>query len=446
MSATLSSSRAPHAPRLEGVVFALALLQCVLAPIPHVTALANLTFYPLLVCVFALAYIRRATLRIAEPITAAVLALTILLIVASVIGPYPAESLNAWRKDYLPSLTVFVALVLTASSPRRTMVVLVAVVAGVAIRLSLIAVELWILNRPLLADSAGFLHPYTQVLFPSSFYGGFAIGAAVVSPLIAATLLRKDLPLSARLLAWYSLAGAIFLVVDYGSRTPFLAMCCGLLVVLLITLNRRTGALFVVTLSVMAAYTYWHKPGLITRYESIASAQTYDNGTPGQGITIGDRLRIWKGIVEICNERPAIGYGYGWKKLSYVVRDEGFLDRWKSDPNVDGFTSAYFSRGYGGINPHNLVVHLYFEGGVLGLVLFAALLSAVFLGVRRLLRVNYKECRSLGILAVGFFFSWLVANVGNSLWAGEKLPFVVMALMVAALARVPTDGGEIEST
>jgi ADP-heptose:LPS heptosyltransferase len=236
-------------------------------------------------------------------------------------------------------------------------------------------------------------------------------------------------------MAVYALVGCILLVVDYGSRTPLLAMCAGLAVIAAATLGRRaiiaSGLLLVAAVSLL----YWHKPEVAERYGSIFAARTYTNGSPGQGTTIGDRLRIWDGIVEVANQRPLAGYGYGWKKLSMVVRDSGFLERWKGSPDTDAFTIAYFSRGYGGINPHNLLVHLYFEGGILGIALFAVVLGAFVQGCWQLWRRPTSEERTLGIVAGSFAVTWMVANVGNSIWAGEKLPFVAMALVAATLWR-----------
>lgn len=432
--------------RLDNIVFAIALLQCVLAPIPHLTALENLTFYPLLACVLALAYRQRSALPIREPVVLAVVVLSLYFLVTSIVGPYPLESLNAMRKDYLPPLTVFVAFLLTANSQRRISAILLAIAAGAAIRLLLVGIEIWILHGPLHGDGQGVINPYTQALVPSSFYRGFALIAAFYAPLLAASLLRNDMRSMPKLLLWLTFFGTALMAVDYGSRTPVVAMCAGLLVLIVANPNRRMAASLLAGIVSFAAYVYWQKPEASIRYQSIVSAQTYSNGTPGQGLTIGDRLRVWKGIVEIANEHPLLGHGYGWKKLALAVRDEGLLERWKDRPDMDGFSNSYFQHGYGAINPHNLAVQLYFEGGWLGIIIFLGLLVVVFWRAWRLFRRPEGEFRSLGVLAGCFFSSWLVANIGNSLWAGEKLPFVVMALMVVALSRIPDDKGSTHST
>jgi O-antigen ligase len=419
--------------RLDRATFFLALLQCVLQPIPHITALENLAYYPMLACLLALAFTRARTSVVRLPIVASVLALSAFFIVVSVFGPYPLESLNAWRKDFLPPLATFIALLLTVDSRQRTVATLLAVIAGAATRLTLIAIEVWLLQHPLISGHPGFVRPYTGSVVPSAFFGGFAIGAAIYAPLIAASLLRKDLPVWGKYLAVYSLVGCALLVVGYGSRTPLLAMGAGLAVVAIATLSRRmifaSGLLALAVLSVL----YWYKPEVAERYGSIFAAQTYNGATAGQGTTIGDRLRIWEGIIEVANQRPLAGYGYGWKKLSTIVREEGFLDRWKANPAADPFSVAYFSRGYGGINPHNLLVHLYFEGGIFGIALFALMLAALMRGCWQLWRLPGDDGRTLAIVAGSFAVAWLVANVGNSIWAGEKLPFIVMALVAATL-------------
>lgn len=421
---------------LSGIVYALALLQCVLAPIPHVTALGNLATYGLLGCVPVLAYRRRQDLAWREPLVMLVGLLALYFLATSALGPYPLDSLNAWRKDLMPALLVFAALWLTVRSHQQVRAVLLAVAAGAAIRLALIAVEIWVLQRPVYGDRPGYVDPYTRELVPSAFYGGFALIAAIYSPLVASILARRDL--TALHKAWLSLTalGTAVLVINYGSRTPVVTLAAGYLILIVTRVNRRQVLPLAALAVLLGAYVGWQKPEIVERYASIFSLQTYGKGAPDQALTMRDRLTIWSSIIEIADQRPLVGYGYGWKKLSLVVHEKGFLERWLAERDNDILRTNYFDHGYGAVNPHNLGVQLYFEGGWMALGLFGVLLALLARKSWHLYRRPEWQFRSLGILAVCFLAAWLAANVGNSLWAGEELPFVIMALLAVATPRL----------
>jgi O-antigen ligase len=426
-------------PGLEGTIFVLAQIQCLFASIPHFTALENLTLYPLLACVFVLAIKRPGSMpTIREPITASIVALGVIFLAVSALGPYSAESLNAWRKDFMPALVVFLALLLTVNSQKRIVITLMVVTAGIALRLMLVIVERWVLHHSLLDAHPGFVDPYTGVTITSAFYGGFPLMASPFVPIAAALLLRRDLVTWQRLVVAFALIGSIVLVIDYGSRAPLVAMIAGIAVIPWLSgFSRRTLAIVLAAAGLTVTLTWWQEPQIVNRYLSILHSETYtyEGAEPGDHSSVNTRRLIRQGIIEIGDQRPLIGYGYGWKKLSAVVADGGFLERWKSDPKVDPFVVSYFSRGYGGINPHNLPVQLYFESGWLGICAFVAMLAALVFRVITLYRRNVGHDRAMVALSAGFLSAWLLANVANSLWSDEKLPFVVLALVAIAWAR-----------
>jgi O-antigen ligase len=423
---------------LSRAVFLLALVHCFFASIPHFTAIENVTFYPLIVGLFTLTLRNRGTSpTVREPITASIVMLSLIFLLVSALSPYAAESLNAWRKDFMPALVVYLALLWTVNSQKRIIITLMVVAAGIALRLMLVIVELWLLHHSLLDAHPSFVDPYTGATITSAFYGGFPLMASPFVAIGAATLLRRDLVTWQRLVVAFALIGAVAIVLDYGSRAPLVAMVGGLAVIPFFSgFSRRTlGTIFAAT-ALATMFVWWQEPQVVNRYLSILHSETYtyEGAEPGDHSSVNYRRLIRQGIVEIADQRPLTGYGYGWKKLSTVVADGGFLERWKSDPKVDPFVVSYFSRGYGGINPHNLAVQLYFESGWLGICAFIAMLGALLFRMTTLYRRNALHERAMVALGTGFLSAWLLANVANSLWSDEKLPFVVFALIAAAWA------------
>jgi hypothetical protein len=63
------------------------------------------------------------------------------------------------------------------------------------------------------------------------------------------------------------------------------------------------------------------------------------------------------------------------------------------------------------------------------------MLAALVFRVITLYRRNVGHDRAMVALSAGFLSAWLLANVANSLWSDEKLPFVVLALVAIAWAR-----------
>jgi O-antigen ligase len=424
---------------LEQGVFLLALVHCFFASIPHFTAIENVTLYPLIVCLFTLAFRSGGTRpAVRDPIALSILALSIVFLVVSVLSPYAAESLNAWRKDFMPALVIFLALLWTVNSQKRIVTTLMVVAAGVALRLVLVIVELWVLHHSLLDAHPSFVEPYTGATIPSAFYGGFPLMASPFVSVAAALLLRRDLATWQRLLVAFALIGSVAMVLDYGSRAPLVAMVGGVaLIPLLSGFSRRTLLIVLAVTGLATTFAWWQEPQVVNRYLSILHSETYthEGAEAGDHSSVNFRRLIRQGIVEIGDQRPLTGYGYGWKKLSTVVADGGFLERWKSDPKVDPFLVSYFSRGYGGINPHNLAAQLYFESGWLGICAFIAMLVALLFRLTALYHRNAPHDRVMVTLGAGFLSAWLLANVANSLWADEKLPFVVFALIAVAWAR-----------
>jgi O-antigen ligase len=166
----------------------------------------------------------------------------------------------------------------------------------------------------------------------------------------------------------------------------------------------------------------------IARYYTIFSKGTYQFGNDG---SVSERKAIIKAVWEISGERLWIGYGPGWKKLPVVARERGYMARWQAstDP-VDGWAYRYFSYGEGRVNPHNLYMQLLFEGGVPGLLAYAALvLSLMLAGFKHWVRGGGVMVRSMGVATVLYVGVYAITGMAGGVW----LPVSLLILMLWAM-------------
>lgn len=85
-------------------------------------------------------------------------------------------------------------------------------------------------------------------------------------------------------------------------------------------------------------------------------------------------------MIEITEERSLLGYGFGWKKLGLTAQSGGFLTAWQAAEG-DQLAEAkhrYFSQPTSKVNPHSLYLQIYFESGLLGLLMYSLFLLVLF--------------------------------------------------------------------
>ncbi len=130
------------------------------------------------------------------------------------------------------------------------------------------------------------------------------------------------------------------------------------------------------------------------------------------------RLLFWREQLEAFVERPLLGYG--------------------TSAAADGFEDAYAGTGSRHFGPHSLYTKPALELGVVGLILFAAILLAVFISILRIVEAN----RLLATLSIGLFTLVTVSGLTGPML--DAYPFNVLFwatlgwVVVWQPARAPT--------
>ncbi|TAN61588.1 O-antigen ligase family protein [bacterium] len=356
----------------------------------------------------------------------ALILLAAVCLVSSLLGPYAIESLNAIRKNLLYQIVVFAVIVTEYRNFDEIKPLLFSIFAGFTALSTIIIFK----NSP-----SVLLHWLDRANKENIFLGGYSTHATFFIPLLTAYIFAfrrspgKKAGLVAMLLLWVGLS---FL---NNHRTQILAF--GLAMFLIAALSRRYKALIagaVLCLALIAAL-YGLKPESFTRYKTLLNPYTYvtDNDEALNG-----RLAIWRGTIDMIKVKPVLGYGYGWKKIASVAVDKGFLEKW----NKNGATYKYFSAtSHGTTNPHNLVLQILFEIGIIGLCAFLLFWVVVIAkAVKAPLKEQNDEGRFLKYATAGVLLSYAVINITNGVWQ-EAMGVLIMAFaaFTVVLAKRQTE-------
>lgn len=396
--------------------------------IPHTPA-ARYTFLGLSL-LFALVaiYQQRTQLKWQSPLFFALCCFTAISGLSAATSPYPAESLSAFRKEYLtPSLLTLVISILPWSS-KQTQRFMTFLVGGIGFGF---------LVKALLAFWDGAInHPWIFSPYSNSDYFAenglpryvsyFAVDAGLYIPLILGSILywfnRSKLGLV--LLIGVLLAYGIVLI--SGIRTAFLVATLGISLLLLIRYAKPKHLIAltaVAAVSIVGVVEVAKKNLEVRRYVEIFKPESYSKA---QGMS--DRYPIWQATAEIVSQRPILGFGPGWQKIPTVAKETGLLEAWKADPSHYAQRKAFwFSLAPGQTNPHNLVMQLLFEIGWIGLISYIALLLTLVLASWNLRKATEPYIRWIGITAPVFMLCYLTLCITN----GFLLPPALIVLMIA---------------
>ncbi len=198
-------------------------------------------------------------------------------------------------------------------------------------------------------------------------------------------------------------AAALAAVAMTGSRTGFAATTLALLVLLLLFRNRTVvgvlGAAGLVAAVLLSVTNVGQSAlGSLTR-ESNAG-----NGAIG---TLTGRTEIWPIVVDVINEHPLSGHGFGVDTLLLSPRsvEVNFIVE----------------------HAHNAVLHLLLTTGVVGTILFLVALAAA---VRR----APSEARPWVAVIITYL---LVAGVAEALFRNPDITLVGVVFALALAARTP---------
>jgi O-antigen ligase len=191
-----------------------------------------------------------------------------------------------------------------------------------------------------------------------------------LSAIVAFVLWLRSPPRSARgpiLLAAFAVCGYVLL--KAGGRMPIAAVAVGMLLPPLLSFRLPHGQLFIsrsilASLGLVAALALIVTGFAISHTGSLRTLQRFDTfmSKADSGETANPRFKLWPHAVAYWTERPLVGHGVGAWPILYMGKDK---------------------RQY----PHNLILELLVEQGLVGVVLFAGLVLVL------VWRVNLRRLR-----------------------------------------------------
>lgn len=346
---------------------------------------------------------------------------------ASLIGPYPAESLGAMRQSLLVQVMMFAAGLVLVRSVEDAWGLVLASVFGFALLNILSMGDLIALMSARGLGDRSYSH--------NSWLGSYGGKGGYYLPLLLGWLITRAHGRWLQIGGTISLVASILLVALYGSRSPLIVGSVGVVALIFFLYGYRSFIFGAMVTMVLLGAILFSPLGKVFHYDSLLTPVTY---ATNQGLS--QRLSIWDGMWQVIQVRPLIGYGYGWKKLAWVINEQGFVERWQSRDDL----ASYFFNGkskasYGRVNPHNYFLQVWFEIGAVGLLLVLAFWALVLKECSALLRRETPgPTRALAATSFAVLVAYLFVNLTNGHWVGglANLSLSLAAAMMA-LSRLP---------
>lgn len=420
--------------KIYALIPPLVLIYIFFQPFNHFAGVRSISF-SLMLLFFLIKIIRRG-IEI-DRWDSTIVALFILLaavLISIAFSNYKMDSLNAFRKNFLLQIVIFFVILNEFRTAEKLKSLLQTVV------LSFISVTLVILIKNPPATLFNFLNIIEAKAHKETFLGGYALNAAFYVPFTIGYLLSMKDRMSIKIFFSIMLLAEFVLVwLYYSSRTTLAAILVSAVMVFLISKRYKTLAVMFAVVLATVSVSYFKKPELLERHKSLLSFQTYITRDGLSG-----RNYIWQGTFDMVKDSPIVGYGYGWKKIATVVREEGYLEKWK-DKWPD--TYDYFNKaGYGAANPHNLILQMLFEVGILGLAAFVLFWITVFIKVGKMMRMSSFSLQPSAFSpelncfvkygVVGVLITYSMTNITNGLW---EETYGILTFMLAAIVLIVHD-------
>lgn len=319
----------------------------------------------------------------------------------SVLGPYPLDSLNAIRKNLLVQILIFLVVIIEFKDIQELKKLFQLVVASFAV------VTVASIIEAVHLDSANF-HQLNKT--HKMFIGGYANNATFYLPFIAAYLISVN---KTKWEKWTGIATLIlgFVVIFiYNSRTALIAMPAGVFIIFLLSKKYKLfiGSFIIFILCISVIFS--SKSDTLSKYRTLSESETYTK--------MQSRIFVWQGALHIIEKRPFLGYGYGWKKMAFVVEGSNLPDYWKQYyPDTYSYYVGNAHSGYGKVNPHNLILQIVFEIGLIGLGIFLWFWATIISKILKVVLVDHgSKTRTLMKCSIGGIVSYILINITNGFW------------------------------
>jgi len=158
-----------------------------------------------------------------------------------------------------------------------------------------------------------------------------------------------------------------------------------------------------------------------------------DVGEPGPLSYSGyHRLLIWKTTAEHIHARPLLGHGFDTAHVLYNASDRQVKYRYRADGTV--WWKADFEPIP--LHPHNAVLQVWLELGVVGAAMMLGMLLVIVAAVAIALRDRFDKAFGLGVLGSAVFISSISYGIWQAWWMGA------LALLAGfCVGALPPPGG-----
>ena len=326
-------------------------------------------------------------------------------VLVSIFGPYPLDSLNALRKNLLVQMLIFLVIITEFKNYKELKILFRIVAVSFAIvTLASIAenfLDLINLNMNLNALQSKRTH--------RMFIAGYASNATFYLPFIAAWLTSLKKAPWEKWLGLITILLGLLIVFAYNTRAAIFIIPLTILLILFLSKKYKLLVIAVIILIFCTSLVLSSKSATFSKHRSLSNLKTFSTN---------ERWLLWEGTIHIIKERPITGYGYGWKKMAFVIDDLKLMEYWKRDfPDIYGFMFKPDKNRYGNINPHNLLLQIVFEIGLIGLIFFLWLWTTVILKVLKTVSVKgQSDGKTFVLCSLGVIVSYALINIPNGYW------------------------------
>jgi O-antigen ligase len=236
--------------------------------------------------------------------------------------------------------------------------------------------------------------------------------------------------LRGRLLWGGLLAPHAAILLATGSRTAVAATVIALVVFsAVLSLRMKALGAGVLVLVLAAGMVHDRAPGVFTRYFSLFQTATYGQESADQAMMA--RRQIWSATIELAKEHPWAGYGYGGGLFHQVFQKR--------------LNGVYQQLG-APHQAHNGWLQTLFEIGMIGLVLFTAVLGSVMITLLPALRHDRpRDERAIAAIAVGGLIGIVVHSMTEGLYGSGMFGILLWGLMGAGISVSLAQGKESEA-
>ncbi len=395
----------------------------VLLPFPHVTTIKEITFW--LAVLFWLMLMPSRSQRLI-PVNPATLSLALFMavaLIASIAGVEPVENLKRFKGELLVPFLLFSISATEYNNMTKIKRLLTPLVIAFAVYTIFVIAEsfawglsyFWDEN---LRQQVRWLSGYAEMsitLLPLTF--GYLLITGTRLRFLVLIFLFLEFFITAAYRNISSFGGSVFVILMGALfvQPRIYRLCLRVLIVIAILIS-----------SVMF-YTHRDNPAIAEyRLKLYQITHPLEELKKSGGFT--NRVPLWKAAVDVIKDRPVLGYGWGMKKYPRIISDGKYLSRWKTDePEVYKIYSKYRGKY---VPPHNLILELTFQSGIVGLISFTVffVVYLIFI-IKTSIRSRSDEDRNFSVMIVmGIIFSFMIANImSNELGRlSGKVLFVVM--------------------